>query len=325
MIKQIKYKSSLLFLMLVMLISYDIVSAMENDGLTVTAGTWYLNWDQSDAVKNGAITNELIHEFTIDNSFAREIAVSGKWKKIQANLKYIDGEKEYQEFSDSNHLKALLGKLQMVFDPLDALLRFTSTKTGGKSRAVDLETGNTAYVDFDTELMLADLIFYPNLFQNKILGIGYRQMDYTLPQSIYIVGGPIPVSMVEPEMQWRAGFVTASVNLGRSVADSLNENNKFWGHYVNLIGGYGVDVNPTSRNADDANVGNYLNGDTGWFYELEAGLVFNKRFNTILCFINTGFRYSEIMLDTKSDSEVYIYARAKSQFYGPYLNVNVSF
>ena len=52
-------------------------------GLEVTLGTWYLKWEQNDNTDNPDITTEIYHQFSIKNSFAKELALSGDLDKVR--------------------------------------------------------------------------------------------------------------------------------------------------------------------------------------------------------------------------------------------------
>ena len=298
-------------------------------GLEVTLGTWYLKWEQNDNTDNPDITTDIYHQFSIKNSFAKELALSGDLDKVRFGMNYIFTEKTEeleQTVSTAQKASRILGYLNINWGGFSTYARYIYAHTEGKSEAVDPKTLQTAFVKFSTDLHIGDLIFYPYFFLQKgiNLGIGYRFLDYTLPQSLYILGaGQVTGRLVEPNMNWKAHFITCHI-------ESYYEEDKelplrFYG---SLMGGYALKVEPTSESVEKAGYKEYLNGKLGYFYEWELGIIYFKKFGKRYFegfYIKAGYRSSRYVLETEKDKDVYIYARAESKFSGPFINLTLSF
>lgn len=290
----------------------------------VSVGTWYVNWKQDDKVNNKDIDKDkqIEHSFEIEDSFAKELSINGKWKFISGNFDYILAD-------NSNKVNQYLGKLNFNTDYLDTSMRYIHTKTSGNADGYDHTTLNESHIEFDTTLDIVDVAIFPNIAGYKYLGLGYRYTKYKLPQTIYVLGNKnVTYQGVDSEMQWEGHFVTASYDMSRVILDGIHSGTKEWDWYINALGGYGFDIKPTSKVANDADVSQYLEGETGYFYELEAGVAFDvANIGEIINIAGkVGYRYDYQLLETKKDTDkTYIYAKALSEWNGPFVNINFLF
>ncbi len=307
------------------IINYD-KEGTKNKNLyfNISVGTWYLNWEQNDYVDNKHIdkNKQIEHTFKIDDSFATELSLNGKWKFISGSFDYVLAE-------NSNKVKQYLGKLNFNTDYLDTSMRYIHTKTEGVSDGYDYTTLNDSHVEFDATLDIIDISLFPNIVGYKYLGIGYRYTRYELPQSIYVMSNnSVTYQGVEKDMQWEGHFVTLSYDMSRIILAKNHSSRTQWDWYINALAGYGFDIIPSSKTVTDSGNSNYLKGDSGYFYEFEAGAVFDivNYKNIVHVAGKMGYRYDYQLLETKKDTEdVYIYARAKSAWNGPFINLNFLF
>ena len=287
-----------------------------------------MTWEQSDETSNPVTDDkQLQHIFKIENSFATELSISGKWKNIKGSFKYLSSKDDAaSQAYDDNKANKYLGNIEADFDLFDSSIRYIHTKTSGSSSGYDYETQNTSYIEFDTELTIVDMEFFPKIFNNKVFGLGYRYQDYTLPQSIYIIGKQtLTQRSIETDMNWKSHYITAVLDTSRYVVDDLKAKNGGFDFYGRAVGGYAFNVETTGKIVGEAKAGNYLNGDNGYFYELEAGLIYMHNFDYLTSYLKAGYRYDYAELETSSDSDVYIYAKATSKYYGPFLTLHIIF
>ncbi|MEO2068881.1 MAG: hypothetical protein ABGX27_05145 [Desulfurobacteriaceae bacterium] len=301
--------------------------------LEFTLGTWYLHWEQDDSPNNQDIENDIYHRFTIKNSFAKEVAVSGSWHRVKGGIKYIFTKKDEElttALSTEQKLSKILGFIGIEWEGMASRASYIHSKTEGYSTSIDPDTLNEGFVKFSTELNIGDITFYP--FFNKeglALGAGYRFMDYTLPQTLYVIGSNKELyRFVEPNMNWKAHFLTLTV-------EKVENQKGFLNFFGKVIGGYVLKLEPKSENVEKANESEYLQGGKGYFYEIEFGILFSKKSkvdNKLLKSVfpkiftcKIGYRYSDFVLETAKEDDIYIYARAESKFSGPFVSLALLF
>ena len=292
--------------------------------LNLSVGTWYINWKQDDYVDNKDIdkNKQIEHKFTIDNSFATELSLNGKWKFISGNFDYVLAD-------NSAKVNQYLGKLNFNTHYLDTSMRYIHTRTEGISNGYDHTTRNDSHIEFDTTLDIFDVSLFPNIAGYKYFGLGYRYTNYKLPQTIYVLSNnKVTYQGVEKEMQWEGHFITMSYDMSRVVLEKIAKNQADWDWYFNALGGYGFSIVPSAKTVSQSGNNAYLKGKTGYFYELEAGAVVDiANFKNIMHIAGkVGYRYDYQLLETKKETNaVYIYARAESEWSGPFVNLNFLF
>jgi len=293
----------------------------------IETGIWNMSWEQNDKPHDSTINTPIENNFKINNSLAKEFSIYGKYKNIKMNISYTDMKKNSYYKKTDNFIK-YSGYFGYNFKNIETYFRYIYSKTDGIANGVDPDTLKSSHINFSTELKTYDLVFYPKFkdFPNY-LGIGYRNTDYTLPQSIYVIGGKKVVDkMVEPKMEWDANYATLSVNNSKNILDKLNANHRYISSYfINLMYGYSFNVKAKSSIADSTGYNSYIKNPKGDFFETEVGyLVFLKAYKKIFNF-KVGYRYTTQTLETGKSSDVYIYAKANSEFKGLFVTVGFAF
>lgn len=296
--------------------------------LDIRVGLWNMGWEQNDAPSDSAISVPLKNRFKIDNTMAQEASIYGSLEDVSINMKYIASKSDDDStLKKSNEFSKYAGQLGYSFEALDAYFRVIHAETEGVAEGYHPVTQQSAYVEYATELDVMDLVFYPKMgFFDKLIGIGYRSTKYTLPQSIYVIGGStVTGKAIEPKMEWDAKFVTLSINNSKDLLEKMSkEDRSGYSFYIDLLAGYGIDVSAKSSVAEEAGVDSYIEKGTGSFAETDIGVVaFTKLGGSVLSG-KVGYRYLEQTLET-GDADIYIYAKANSVFSGAFANVGITF
>jgi len=288
--------------------------------LSISGGTWYLQWEQNDKADTAVINEPINHTFEIKNTFAKELSISGQWKYVKGSIRYITSEGD-EVASQKSKADQLMAKLGLKYkDHIETTFTYTKASTSGNAYGYDTKTGNTSYIEFNTDLTILNLTFYPGWIFKKYIGFGTEYINYQLPQSFYIKDdGKVILRAVESQMEWKANFFTLELTNIHHIKNVPGINFFFF-----LTGGYAfnIDIKGTSA-IEPSGYGNYLEGDKGYFYRGDAGLRYNfKKYIALSC----GYRYSRYLLESKSSNQgLNIYARAESKFEGPYLKLHLSF
>ncbi|WP_457621624.1 hypothetical protein [Persephonella sp.] len=291
-----------------------------SDIIDISAGIWYLNWEQNDESKLDTVKTPINHKFNIENSLAKEISISGQWRFLKGSIKYItsEGDKVADQNTKVDRLMAQLGLKWK--DHLDTSFTYITTSTSGYAEGYDTKTNNSSYIQFNTDLKSMNLTFYPEFIFGKYIGFGSEYITYDLPQSFYITdGNNVIYRGIEPQMEWSAYFVTVELTNFNHI-----KNLNGWNIYYFLTGGYALKVDVNGNLAiDPSGYSSYLEGEKGMFYRGDIGIKYG--FENILGF-SLGYRISRFYLETKKNSDgINIYARAESLFSGPYLRLHLNF
>jgi len=292
----------------------------------VEVGLWNMSWKQNDKPSDSKITTPIENNFNINNSLAKEFSIYGRYEDVKMSISYTEMKKN-SYYDKTDKFMKYSGYLGYDFEKVESYFRYIFSKTDGVAEGIDPDTLNSSYVSFSTELKIYDLIFYPK-FKNfpDYFGIGYRNINYTLPQSLYVIGGNSVVGkMVDPKMEWNANYITLSINNSKNILDKLSKNQKIgYSYFVNLMYGYAFNVKAKSSVADKAGYSSYIKNPKGDFFETEIGyLAFLKIYGKILDF-KIGYRYTKQTLETDK-SDVYIYAKANSEFKGLFATIGFAF
>jgi len=292
----------------------------------IEAGLWNMSWEQSDAPSDPAVTSPLENKFKINDSLAKEFSVFGRFGDVKTYVSYTDLKKNTY-YSKTEKFTKYGGYLGYDFGKVESYFRYVYSKTDGYSYAVDPDTQQEAFVKFSTDIKIYDLVFYPKIkLLNGYFGIGYRNMQYTLPQTLYVIGGKqVVAKMVDPAMQWNAHYVTVSINNSKNILDVMSKRKKYGlSPFINVMGGYAFNVSADSEVVDSAGYSSYIKSPKGNFIEASAGYMgFVKVYGKVLN-MKIGYRYIKQTVETDS-GDVYIYAKAQSEFKGIFATVGFAF
>jgi len=290
-------------------------------------GLWYMSWEQSDKPNDSKISSPIENKFTINDALVYEFGISGKYKNIKAYGSYLNFEDTPEHYTEkADKMTQYSGYLGLDFENIESAFKYRYSKTDGTANGIDPDTLKKARVEFNTELRIYDLIFYPK-FSNlpNYIGIGYRNINYTLPQSLYVIAdNKVVDKMVEPQMEWDANYITLSVDNSRKILDKYSYEKMGDGYFINLMYGYGFDVKADSSVATKTKLNSYIKNPKGDFLETEVGYLLFKRIAGGTLYLKVGYRYIEQILET-SKSDVYIYAKSTSKFQGAFFSMGVSF
>lgn len=309
-----------------LLLPFFVFSFLLAGNFNVEFGVWNMKWTQNDKPSDSTIKTPIENNFKIDNSIAKEFNIYGRYEDVKTSISYTKMKKNSYYDKTDKFIK-YSGYLGFEFEKLDSYFRYIYSKTEGIANGVDPTTLNSSYVKFSTELKIYDLIFYPK-FKNfpDYFGIGYRNTNYTLPQSIYVIGGKkVVAKMVEPKMEWNANYLTLSINNSKNILDKLSKNQNIgYSYFINLMYGYAFNVNAKSSVANKKGLSSYIKNPKGTFFETEVGyLGFIKVYGKILN-LKIGYRYTNQTLETEK-KDVYIYAKAHSEFKGLFATIGFAF
>ncbi len=302
-----------------------IVKKTKEKYLDVTYGVWYLNWEQNDSPDNSSIDFPIEHKFKIKNSIAHEVSISGKYRYVKANIRFITSEGN-EVANKKSKIQKLLGTFLVYHRKIDSVFRYISSNTDGNAKGFDEKTKNTSYIEFSTDVRMLDLIFYPRFLLKKYVGIGIKYLKYNLPQSFYIINnGNVISRMIEPSMQWKGKFFTLEVTNLRKIIDKSDRKSNF-SLFGDIKLGYAFSVDTTGETIEKSGSSKYLKGDKGYFTEIDLGGIYFRQLFGRSFYLKGGYRYSIYVMETEKDKTgLYIYARAKSVFSGPYINISVVF
>ncbi len=298
-----------------------------NKYLDISVGTWYINWQQNDSPDNKNIDYIFEHKFKIENSFAKEVSLSGKYKYVRANIKFITSKGDKVQ-GKQNTLKRLISSLVFNTSNIDVIFRYVTSSTEGIATGFDEKTQNKSYIEFDTDITMLDLSFYPSFLFGNYLGLGFKYLEYTLPQSFYIIHNNTVISrMVEPSMTWKAQYIFIELtNLNKIIKKVEKSDNRGWNIFADIKAGYAYKVNVNGKAISDAEQDEYLKGKKGYFGEIDLGILYHRKFIKMTKFyLKTGYRYSMHILETEKEGSLYIYSKAETVFNGPYINLSIMF
>jgi len=299
----------------------------KSEYLNIEAGIWNMSWEQNDKPKDSAVITPIENSYNIKDSLAKEFSLFGRYKDIKTYISYTEMDKN-SYYDKTDKVIKYGGYLGYDFEQIESYFRFIYSKTDGYANGVDPETLKSAYVKFSTELKIYDLLFYPKLdFISDYLGIGYRLVNYTLPQSIYVISnGEVIDKFVEPKMEWNANYITISLNNSKDILEKLlSYENRGSSYFVDIMYGYGFNVKADSDSAKRAGKSSYIKSPKGDFFEAEAGYLAFIRMDGKVLNMKIGYRYMKQDLETSNNDDVYIYARAYSEFKGVFATIGFSF
>jgi len=291
--------------------------ANETNYLEAGVGLWYMQWEQSDKAPSNIVDKPIDNKFTIENSFAQELSLTGKYKYIKSTLKYFSSEGSDAVGSKKSKVTDIFANFGFDSKNIQTIYTYTKSTTSGNAVGYDKGTGNDSYIEFNTDLTLHNLTFYPGWFLKKYVGFGTQYIKYDLPQSIYLMkNGSEIFRAVDPNVSWEATYATIELTNIHKIAGKEG-----WNPYFFLTGGYSLNIKATSRVATDAGYSDIFNGDKGYFYKGDVGIRYNMK--KYLGFA-LGYKYSTYTFETKSnDGE--IYANAETKLSGVYTRLYIRY
>ena len=286
---------------------------------------WLAAWQQKSTAASRFGSQALDVDYEIEQTIIPALAVSLRIKDFKFDLEVIDksesaeeGEKKLNYLSFGVNYSGLtenlafeLGYLQGGFDGY-----FSAQGNDGRE-------GNAK---FSTELIIQDLM----VVHKSGLGVGYRYLNYDLPQDVYLVHESAPNAVLLSgfenfEYSGHLLQVLLRSNDRKLLAQEGSNSSVNFSYEVRA--GYGL-MTPGGQylsQAEQTN-GKLMDDGSAYFYEMDVALY--RQFNFTAkrsARIDFGYRASFLNAEFDANTEYALIADFETSFKGPYLSLAANF
>lgn len=287
-------------------------------GFDVDVGSWFVGWNQT---SNGAkvITNKteaLNVNYNIDDSMAVTTVLKANYKTISAKLEYYTTAITSVKNEEISGLNLGVDMLELVPN-LGVELRVLRSDFKGHIKATEKSDGSVASESpsdgtFSTKLKIDDLIVYPF---NDYVGVGYRKYNYEFPQDLYLVRNSDNKGTARglANVEYDGDFYTFVVDNKRLVKGN--------GVIYSLMYGKGK-LDPKASGYEK-----WTKTSDASFVDILLGYSYKfKKKNSLGLGVNGGYRYNKIETTAnKKGGEYSLITEFQTEFYGPFINVAISY
>ena len=318
-----------------LLVSFNSMAGEDDDSekgfsLAIDVSPWYASWKQESTAADRFGADAIKVRYAIDDTLAYSYGITVGYNKWYLSLTDISQSQTYQEHSSKvSYTKYGFTAVDFLGDfSLD--YRFINSEFNGFIDGAD-NNGNTGTGTFKTDLKIQDV----GLYFFRGLGLGIRQIEYSVPQDIYLVNNAAPNTALVAgfqEIEYSGAFAQVILKSG----DHFRRRQKDpFG--VSYIARYGVGklkpggkfLHDTEKLLRDAGtIGakeNIMEEGKSKFVELDIGAYKRFKFYGGQYKASVGYRYTQWQAEFDSNSDYQLVADFESSFYGPYVSLTGEF